>query len=198
VSLRLRIAATAGVLLVLGMAAGDATVSAFKGSGANPGDTFAAGTVILGDNDAGAAMVTLAKARPGDTTTGCVKVTYSGSLPATVKLYADITGGLPAYLTATITRGTQASGTFPSCTGFTADTRNYAGAGAGVLYAGTLSAVQSDYSTGLDDPDNATGTAETWTSGESHVYQYAVTMGSNTLARGLSGTMTIHAEARNQ
>jgi hypothetical protein len=197
-TLRVRIAATAAVLLVLGMAAGEATVSAFKGSTGNPGDTFAAGSVILSDNDSGAATVSLAKARPGDSSSGCVKLTYTGSLPATVKLYGDVTGSLPPYLTITVTRGTQGTATFPSCTGFTPDTRNYYGYGPGILYSGPLSSAQTTYATGLDDLDNVTGGVETWTTGESHVLQYVVTMGSSTAARGLSGSMTIHAEARNQ
>jgi hypothetical protein len=196
-SLSARIAASAVVLCLLGAAVGDATWSFFRTSGANPGDTFAAGTVMLDNNDAGATTVSLFRARPGEASTGCVKYTYTGSLPATVKLYGTVTGALAPYLTSTVTRGTQSSATFPSCTGFTPDSRNYSGFGAGVLYAGTVAGMESDYATGLDDPDNATGAAETWTSGESHVLQFVVTMGPSVAAKGLSASLTIYAEARN-
>jgi hypothetical protein len=190
--------ATAVVLAVLGAAVGDATWSAFSMQGGNPSDTFAAGTVVLGDNDAGAALVTLARARPGETSTGCLKVTYSGSLPATVRLYASVSGSLGPFLTVQITRGTQAAATYPSCTGFTADTRNYYALGNGVVYDGALASMATTYAAGSDDPDATTGAAETWTSGESHVYRVVVTMGSSTAAKGLSAPTTFYAEARNQ
>jgi hypothetical protein len=197
-SFRVRIAATAAVLAILGAAIGDTTWSAFSGQAANAGDTFAAGTVILGDNDAGATMLQLARARPGETSTGCVKFTYTGSLPATVRYYATVTGSLAPFLTVKVTRGTQGAATFPSCTGFTADTRDYVGVGAGVLANVPLSSLASSYATGLTDPDNATGLAETWTSGETHVLQLVVTMGSSTAAQGLSADVTVYGEARNQ
>lgn len=196
-SLRARIAATAVVLALLGAAIGDATWSAFRFSGANPGDTFAAGTVILSDNDAGSALVTLARARPGESTSGCVKYTYTGSLPSTLRYYATVTGTLGPYLTLKVTRGTQTASTFPSCTGFTPDTRDYFGYGSGVLYNGALSGIDSTYATGLDDPDATTGGVETWTSSESHVLQFVVTKGTSTAAKGLPAGATIYAEARN-
>jgi len=47
---------TALVLGALGGAAGLGAYSAFSGTTSNPGDSFTAGTVTLGDNDAGAAL----------------------------------------------------------------------------------------------------------------------------------------------
>ena len=55
-------------LLVVGLAAavvGGATFSAFSGATSSSGNSFAAGTVAIGDNDAGAAVVSLAAAAPG-------------------------------------------------------------------------------------------------------------------------------------
>ena len=57
-----------------------------------------------------------------------------------VHLYDTVGGtGLATYLNLTVTRGT-ISGTpaAGSCTGFTADTTAWSGAGAGVIYNGTL------------------------------------------------------------
>jgi hypothetical protein len=195
--MRAKVAASALVVALIGAAIGNATWSAFSAQASNAGDTFAAGTVILSDNDAGAVMTTLARARPGDTSTGCTKITYSGSLPATLKLYSLSTGTLAPYVTIEVTRGTQSAATFPSCTGFTPDARDYYGLGAGVLYRGALSGVPSTYATGANDPDAATGLPETWTSGESHVYRFVVTLGTNLAGRGLSATTAFTAEAHN-
>jgi hypothetical protein len=197
-SLRARIAATAVVLAVLGAAIGDVTWSQFSAQASNPGDAFAAGTVSLGDNDAGAALVKLARARPGESATGCVKYTYTGTLPATVRYYATVTGSLAPFLTVTATRGTQGAAAFPSCTGFTADARDYFGYGAGIVFSGTLSTIGTSYAGGLDDPDATTGGVETWTTAESHVVQWTVTMGSSVAAKGLSAGVTLFAEAHDQ
>jgi hypothetical protein len=196
-SVAARIAATAVVLAVLGVAIGESTWSAFSGNAANAGDTFAAGTVTLGDNDAGSALTTLARARPGDTSTGCLNVTYSGSLSSSVKLYASVSGSLAPYLTVEITRGTQGAATFPSCTGFTPDARDYVGLGNGVLYRGPASGLGTSYAAGLTDPDASTGGTETWTSSESHVYRVIVTMGSDPLSKNLSASVSYTVEARN-
>jgi len=78
-----------------------------------------------------------ASSRPNGTS--CLRVTYAGTLPATVRLYGTSSGALAPYLTLTVTRGTDAAPSFDSCSGFTADVTNYIGAGAGVVYSGSLS-----------------------------------------------------------
>jgi predicted ribosomally synthesized peptide with SipW-like signal peptide len=186
-------------LLVLALMAGGiayGTYAAFSSVTSNSEDSFAAGTVAIGDNDAGAAMVSLSNALPGDSTTGCIKVTYTGSLAATVRLYATVTGGLAPYLTLTVTRGTQTSPSFPSCTGFTADATNYIGAGAGVIYSGNLSAYPSTYATGVVDPTS--GSPQTWVTNDAHAYKFDVTLQSNAAAQGQSSTANFIWEAQNQ
>jgi hypothetical protein len=74
------LAAVAALLAVV------STFSAFSGTTANPGNSAVAGTVTLTDNDSGAAMFSLASLKPGDTDTRCLQVTYTGSLPALVRL----------------------------------------------------------------------------------------------------------------
>src|SRR5205085_6492325 len=76
-------------LLVLGIVAciaGAGVFSAFSSQTDNPGNIVTAGTVKLEDNDGGQALYSLTAAKPGDTKTSCIKVTYVGSLAATVKL----------------------------------------------------------------------------------------------------------------
>jgi hypothetical protein len=137
---------------------------------------------------------------PGSSTSGCIQVTYTGSLPAAVHQYASTTGSLAQYLNLTITRGTQSSPSFPSCTGFTADSTNYVGAGAGVVYSGTLSAFAStytDYASGLVD---APGSAQTWNTNSTHADKFTITLpsGAPSAAQGLSSSATFAWEAQNQ
>lgn len=200
-SLPRRLFASALVLLVLGTAVGG-TTAAFSSNTANANNTIASGTVAIGDNDGGASpLLTLANARPGASATGCMKVTYTGSLSSTVRLYATTTGsGLAQYLDLKITRGGNTSDAFGSCTNFAAtqDATNYIGQGAGVIYSGTLQAFPSSHAAGLVDPLAAT--PESWTTSEAHSYKFEITLQSTApaAAQGLTANPTFIWEARNE
>jgi hypothetical protein len=151
-----RLTASISVLIVLGSLGLAGTWSAFSGTTANSGNTFAAGTVVLSDDDGGAAMFTLPTLKPGATATRCIDVAYTGSLPAQVRLRAASTGtGLDSALDLVVNRGTFA--TPPgggSCAGFTADSTNYLGRGTGTIWDGVLAHYPSGWSTGLNDPSD--------------------------------------------
>jgi hypothetical protein len=185
------------LMVVLGLVAAATTVSysAFSQSTASPGNSFAAGTVAVSDNDVGAAMLSLSSAQPGNSDTSCIRVLYSGSLDATLGLYATVSGSLASYLTLTVTRGTDASPSFDSCNSFTADTTDYLGSGSGVIYSGLLSAFPTSYSAGIVDPLAAT--PETWTTSETHSYRFTVTLNNDPAAQGSSATASFIWEARN-
>jgi hypothetical protein len=183
------------VLGLLGSIAGWATFSAFSATTTNPNNSFASGTVVISDNDSGNAMLTLANAAPGATDTGCIKVDYTGTLSSNVRLYATVTGTLASYLTVVVTRGTDSSPSFDSCANFTADATNYIGAGAGIIYSGTLAAYPANYTAGLVDP--LSGSPETWTTNETHSYKFVVTLIDDPAAQGLSSTAAFTWEARN-
>jgi hypothetical protein len=190
-----KILATALVIGLLGLIAGVATYSAFSSTATNPGDEFKAGTVVLSDNSSGSSAISLTNAAPGSSTTGCINVSYTGSLAAAVKLYGTVTGSLAQYLNLTVTRGTDSSPSFPSCSNFTADATNYLGLGAGVLYNGALNSYPASYATGIDD-----ASAQTWNQSDSHSYKLQVTLPSSasTAAQGLSASATFTWETRNQ
>lgn len=171
------------------------TAAAFVSNSSNPGDSFSTGTVAITDNDAGGFMLALSSARPGDSDTSCIRVTYSGSLDSTVRLYATVSGGLDAYLQLTVTRGTDSSPAFDSCTNFTADSTDYIGSGAGVIYSGLLSAYPATYGAGIVDPTS--GAPETWTTSEAHSYKFVISLNNNPAAQGRSSTATFTWEARN-
>jgi hypothetical protein len=173
--LALKLLASAGLLGLVGVAAGAGTMSSLNDSTANPGNAFTSGTVKLSDNDAGTALAAFSAGKPGTTATGCVNVTYAGTLPASVRIYGTTTGtGLGAYLDLKITRGkftgTPAAG---SCTGFTADTTDY-GNGAGIVFTGLLSALGSTAATGVVDP--LASSPATWAAGDVHAYKVQVTV----------------------
>lgn len=193
-----RFLASALVVGLVAAIAGAATWSAFSATTANSGNTFESGTVTISDNDGNATLMSLSNALPGATATGCIRVTYGGSLPAEVKLHGAVTGNLAHYLTLKVTRGTQTTGTYPNCGDFTADTRDYIGQGAGVLYNGNLSSYPGSWAAGIVDPDNATGSAATWTTNEVHTYRLEVTLQNVSAAQGQNASASFTWEARNQ
>lgn len=185
-----RIARSVLALAVTGALAGTASWSSFSSTVGNFGNAFAAGTVAIGDNDAGQALLSMTGARPGDSVSGCVKVTYTGSLGATVRLYAAVSGALAPYLDVVVTRGTDPAPSFPSCAGFTPDAVDYIGQGPGVVYSGTLAAFPSSWAAASDDPG-------AWTQGDSHSYRVKVALRNDAAAQGLSGSASFTWEARN-
>src|SRR2546421_8304734 len=118
-----RILLTVLIVGLVAVVAGFGTFSAFSSTTSNSGNTFSAGTVVLSDNSSGSAMYNVSNAKPGDSSSACITVTYSGSLSANVKLYTTATiGSLGSHLTLTITQGTGTVSFGSSCTNFTPDT----------------------------------------------------------------------------
>lgn len=193
---RTKILRTLVVLGVLACIAGAGVFSAFSSQTDNPGNVVTAGSVTLADNDAGSALYALTAAKPGDSQQSCIKVTYSGSLNANVRIYTPSTiGELGPYVTLKIEPGTQASPSFPSCTGFTPDS-------GGALFEGTLAAFAAEhnnYATGVVD---FPGTAATkWVTNDAVVYRVTATLSASApdSAQGkTTGTHILRWEAQNQ
>lgn len=179
----------------LGSLAAMGVFGAFSSTTTNAGNTITAGTVSIADNDAGAAMYSISNAKPGESVSKCIKVTYTGSLDADVHIYTTSTiGALGQYVELTITPGTQTTPTFPSCTGFVADS-------GGALYTGTLAnfaTAKNSYANGVVDYP---GTGTKWAANESVIYQVTATLQSSApeAAQGATtGAHTFTWEARNQ
>ena len=145
---RTKILRTLGVLAALAALAATGVFSAFSSQTDNPGNVVTAGSVDLADNDDGSALYALTAAKPGDSATSCIEVSYTGTLDSTVKLYTPgPIGDLGPYVDLTIEPGTQASPSFPSCGDFTPDA-------GGALFDGTLAsfaAAHSSFANGLAD-----------------------------------------------
>lgn len=171
---------TIAIVGAVGALAGFGTYSAFSATTSSGGNSMQAGTVSITDDHTASSLLGLTNAKPGDTTTGCVKVTYTGSLPADVRMYATPTGSLAPYLNVTVKRGT--GGSYPSCTGFTSQA---------TTFTGTLATLPTSWST---------ATSESWAQGEAHSYQVAVTLDPNApaSAQGTSAGVSFTWEARNQ
>ena len=176
------------VVGVVGSLAGIGTFSAFSSTTDNTGNLFAAGTVYITDNDGGASsLYNVTNQKPGDTVTSCIKVTYTGTLDFTVKLYSSAIGALGPYVNLTVTEGT-GGGVFGDCTGFVAGTTIFGPA--------ALSGFPTTYGAGLS-------TGGTWTNPTTVTYRFTVTLADNNSANGqgsgpiTTGSHSFTWEARN-
>jgi hypothetical protein len=128
-------------------------------------NSAAAANPVLDLHDRGSAVLSLENAKPGDSATGCARLTYRGSEPGRVRLYGSTSGtGFNRYLDLTVERG-------PSC----------ASGRRKPVFAGTLT----------DFPD-APGDAieETWSPNESHAYRFEITVRDDNAAQGLTARQT--------
>jgi predicted ribosomally synthesized peptide with SipW-like signal peptide len=184
------------VLGLIGAIAGVGTYSAFSSTTSNAGNTYAAGTVYVADDDAGSAMYTVSNQKPGDVVTRCIRVTYTGTLPADVKLYTTSSiNALGGYVDLTVDKGTMpGTTTFPNCTGFSSES---------TIFSNTLSgfaATATGYGSGLGA---FPGVQTQWNNGDSVVYRFTLTLQDNNGANGGAAALTTGAhsftwEANNQ
>lgn len=157
---KFRIAAGAlSLLLVSGLIA-TTSQAAFTKTTDNSGNSFTAGSVDLVDDDLGGTRFTVTNMEPGQTVTGCVVVTYNGTVdPSAVRFYSGgfvDSGDFGDYLNVTVDEGV--GGTYADCTGFAEDD-------AGAEFADTLTQfdnLHTSYATGVGDWD-PTGPAQSKT-----------------------------------
>ena len=157
--------------------------SATTNNGANSWQT---GTVVLTDNDSGAALFSSAMLDGGQAVTKCINVTYSGTFTSgtIVKMFtSSVSGALAPYLDVVVDGGTGATDT--NCTGFTTD-------GGGNIFSGTLSAFgtsATSYATGVD-AWAPTSTPVTKT------YRIVATVQNDNNAQGKTAAATFNWEAQ--
>lgn len=181
-------------LVVVGVVGGLAALgvfAAFSSQTDNPGNNVTAGTVTLADNDGGTALYNIANAKPGSTQTSCIRVNYTGSLDADVKLFTPSTiGDLGPHVTLKIEAGTQAAPVFPACALFNAET---------TLFDAALSTFPTTYAGGVSDYPGIVGSE--WTTGDAVVYRVTATLDANapdTAQGDTTGSHILRWEARNQ
>jgi hypothetical protein len=143
------------------------TSAAFTATTSNPGNLIEAGTVAVGDSDAGTGKLynALAQGPGAGPAAACIRVTYSGSLGSSIKLYRGaVTNGDKFNLT--VERGgttLTAPAADMNCTGFVA---------ASTAFNNTLNLFPTTYGAGVDG--KAGGAA--WSSGQSVDYRFTVTV----------------------
>ncbi len=182
---------TCGVLASVTAVAGFATFSAFSSTTSNSGNTFDAGSVVLGDNDLGAAMYTVSNQKPGQSTVKCIKLTYTGTLDADVKLYTTSTVGASAqYIDLVVEKGTSDTSTFPNCGTFSSQS---------TLYTGTLANFASTKNSYANGIVAYPGAATKWVAADTLVYRFTVSVQDSNSAQGAtSGSHAFTWQANNQ
>lgn len=169
---------------------GQASFASFSAKVSNTGNSFSVGSVILTDDDAGSALLSLTNLKPGSSGTRCIAVTSSGTVPSAVKLYATdvaVTRSLSTYINLTITQGTGA--TFGGCTGFTALSSGSS------VYSGTLAGFTgsaTSYANGAGVWGPSGNAAET----RSYQFAYAVSASTPDTAQGGTAAFGLTWEAQ--
>lgn len=175
------VTATAGML---------ATFGAFSSTTSNPGNSFAAGTVVIGDNDGGTALYNLSNQKPTVQTDRCIKVTYTGSLDSTVKLYSSAVTAGGQWVDLGVASGT---GTQANCSDFVPD------ASGSSVYSGTLKSFADTYSTYATGLSDSPLVATKWQTNDAVTYRFRVNVQDDNSAQGATtGTHSFTWEAQNQ
>ena len=172
------------------------TFSAFSSTTENPNNKIATGTVVLTDNDGnpGQALIDLSDAKPGQPYDQCIRITYTGSLPATMKMYVpDAIGANGDDLDLEVTPGTVTDPTFKSCTGWATTESDLWGDGlGGNKTLDDFQVAHNAFSNGLGHAPGGT-----FTNGESQVYRFRVHVRDTAAQNTTTNTFAIKFEAHN-
>jgi hypothetical protein len=80
-------------------------------------NAWRSGKVTIATDQPSSALFTVSKIFPGSSGQHCLRVDYTGNVPATVRLWAEASGGLAGALQFSVEEGT--GGGAADCTGFT-------------------------------------------------------------------------------
>jgi predicted ribosomally synthesized peptide with SipW-like signal peptide len=184
-----------GSVLIVGLVAsvaGGTTFAAFTSSTTNTGNSFDAGTVYVRDDDGAGVLWNVSNQRPSSAAVvRCIRVTYDGSLDATVKLYAsNASAAVDRYIDVTIEKGSMPGSTaFPTCTGFSSET---------TIFNSTLDNFKTNNSNFSNGISSFPGAASRWVAGDSVVYRFTTSLANNYAAQGLTSSAGFTWEAQNR
>ena len=164
---------TAGVLVPLAMVGGYGAFSAFTATTSNANNTIQTGSVAIGDTDSvggtAGVLYSATNQKPGSANgpaAKCIRVTYTGSLPASVRLYRGaVSNGAEFQLKIERGTGLTTANNTMSCAGFTPDVTNP------VAYDDTLQNFPNNYASSTVSGKDA-GAA--WSNGNSVDYRVTV------------------------
>lgn len=150
-------------------------------------NAWSAGTVVIDEGSNGSAVFNASNLKPGDTDDYCIVVTYSGSLAATAKLYASVSGSLAQYLDLVVEESDDTPA--QDCTGFTADTT----LSSNTETLQSFGTAHHDFATGVSSwappPGNSTP--------QTRAFRISYTVQDNNAAQGLTAAATFTWEAQN-
>ena len=117
------------VVGVIGSVAGWGVYAAFTATTTNTGNTITAGTVNIAQHAGSTTLYSASNQGPGASTVGCIRVTYTGSLASSVKLYtpSSVTNGTAFNLQVERGSGLSSPDNTMNCTGFTSSSTAYNG-----------------------------------------------------------------------
>ena len=200
-STRQKLFRTAGLVAVVAALGTFGAFSAFTATTQNDNNTIQAGSVAITDTDSvgGSAGVlySASNQKPGAANgpaARCIRVTYTGSLGATVRLYRGaVTNGTEFQLQVERGSGLTTANNTMSCAGFTPAATNP------VAYNGTLAGFPSSYAASSVHGKDA-GAA--WASNESVDYRFTIytlddTTANNHTNQFSTGNHSIFWEAQN-
>jgi hypothetical protein len=161
-----RIFVTVAVLALMAGVAVFTTSAAFTATSSNSGNRIEAGTVAIGDSDAGTGVLYNAlNQKPGSgngPTAACIRVTYSGSLASAVKLYSSaISDGASFRLKVERGSGLSSPAANMNCTGFTSSS---------TPFDAGMDTFPTTYAAGIDG--KAAGAA--WSTNDTVDYRFTV------------------------
>lgn len=146
-------------ILAAGLLVWQGSNAAFTASTRSTGNNWETGSVILSDDDAGAAAFRVSGVIPGQTGSKCLVVTSESNVPGEVRVYLDTLGAQGLENNITISFAIGHGGSFADCTGFVAETT------LPPLSLAAIDAGINDYATGALPWDTA------GTPGESKTYK---------------------------
>jgi len=167
------------------------TWAAFTATTVNSNNKIDSGTVKIDQHSGATTLYNVTNQKPGDATSSCVRVTYSGSLAASVKLY--VSGGITngSLYNLKVERGSGLSGPAAdmNCTGFSATS---------TAYDGNLGSFATTYASGIDGKAGAAA----WNQNDAVDYRFTITQNDDSTPNAhttvtSSGTHAFTWEARN-
>ena len=156
------------VIGAIGAFAGIGAYSAFTATTTNSGNTYTAGTVAISQHAGATTLYTGTNKAPSNSTVACVRVTYTGTLPSTVKLYtSSVTNGGVFHLKVERGSGLSSPDNTMNCTGFTASS---------TAFDANLDTLGTDWSSGLDGK----ASAGTWAQNDAVDYRFTISVNDDT------------------
>jgi hypothetical protein len=166
---------------VVGAVAGFGTWSAFTATTTNSGNSYSTGTVIISQHAGATTLYNGSNKGPGASyqTVSCVRVTYTGSLAASVKLYASagITNGSTFNLKVERGSGLSSPDNTMNCTGFSASS---------TAYNGNLGSFPTTYGAGVDGKNGGAA----WATNDSVDYRFTISVNDDPTANAHTSALS--------